>query len=265
MKKPDVRSKHQAFEASRMGGAYSFDPANLTLVTDPDDPLYDKRVEDNIPDGAVLDIAAQGVIEPVVVRKRVIGRNTTAVVIDGIQRTKRVLVANALLGQPYRGEIQAVQDAIERLKSAPIGRRVIELCPDGPLKVPAVMRADRTDAEAYDAKVSANFWRHDDPVARRAEIAQRMQKHGRTLDEIAARMGGCSTMTVRRMLAIDLSKPREKHVRSVATRPSAKQVSSLFEQVRGEITEREEALLKWILKGGDAAHVTEMFLSAAAE
>lgn len=264
MKKPDVRSKHQAFEASRMGGAYSFDPSNLTIPTDPTDPLYDKRWSDPIPDGAVLDAAAMGVIEPVVISKRVVGKNTLAVVVDGIQRVKRTLVVNALLGQQYRGEIQVVKDAIDRLKASPIGRRVIELCPDGPLRVPTTVRAG-TDADAYAAKVSANFWRHDDPVSRRAEIAQRLQKHGHSVDEIAARMGGCSTMTVRRMLAIDTTKPREKKVRGGATRPSAKQVASLFEQVKGEITEREKALLKWILKGGDAAHVTEMFLPAAAE
>lgn len=241
-----TRRHRHAFNAKRIDGT-SWDPAELTLVTDPKDPLYDKHIEEEVPDDAVLNMAAVGVIQPIVIKKR----GDDAVVIDGHQRTKRALIINALIGRPYKGKIQAVHDAIERMntkeESKEVAKRVVVYCPDG-IMVPAVARNRGDDALARAVKASAQaFRRNEDPVAMAADEAQRHKELGRSPEAIAESMR-LSVATVKRYLKMDLSKPRApKKKRGKATRPNFKQLVAWREKTNGELTKREICLLDWLM------------------
>lgn len=250
-RKPDSRKKRQALDLARGASTYSADPSQLTLVVDPADVFFQKRVNDPVPDGAVLDVAARGVIEPVVVRKR----DGESIVIAGRQRTKRVHVVNALVGTPYTGPIVAVREAIKRIEGTELHRTITTLCPHG-LKVPVIVRADKTEAEALATTTSSDFWRHDDnDRVRRAEIAQRMALQGFTAAQIAGTMGGkLSAATISRYLKIDLTKPpTAKKARGKATRPPGRRIDEFAEKYSDTFTPREKKILAWIRGESNAA------------
>jgi hypothetical protein len=257
------RKHKHAFDAKRID-ATSWDPNDLTLLTDPKDKLYDKHVEDEVPDEDVLNVAAVGVLQPIVIRKREHSDGRVeAVVIAGRQRTKRSLVVNALVGQPYRGSVKAVHAAIKRmttvLASIEIAKRVIAICPEG-VRVPAVHRNRGDDASAREIKSVENaFRRREDPIVYLADDAQRLSELGRAPEEIAEAMK-CSVATVRRYLKMDTSKPRKPpQRRGKATRPSVKQLVSLREKINGGLTEREKALFDWWQGDGSSTTVERAF------
>lgn len=208
--------------------SFSFDPADLTLITDPRDPLYDARVEDPIPLPAVLDAAARGIVTPIVVRR--VGE--LSVVLDGIQRTKRALVVNALCGvSKYSGNVSAVMQAIIDIKAGQeledsLARRVVALAPNG-LKVPAVARNGGSLGDAYAVKTALNEFRHDDPIARKIQKAHRLAELGRTPDDIALDMGGVSHTTVKRWLARDPNEVKVRKLRGQAKRPGVPRIETI--------------------------------------
>lgn len=239
---PTTAKKKQALDAKRLGGYFAVMPADLVLVTDSSNEFYDLRVEDPIEEGAVLDVANEGILENILVIRQKDG----IVVVDGHQRVKRALAANALIGHPYKGPVKAVHECIEKLKKSDVGKRIIELLADGPVQVPVKIGADDVK-QAWARKWSTNFWRHDDPVIRHATIAQRMHAHGTPIPEIAARMN-TSVMSVRRYIKMDLTKPRMKpKKRGGDTRPRVKEIQNASVALEEKFTSRERVLVGWIL------------------
>lgn len=157
----------QAIDAKR-GTHFLMDPADLYLVTDKEHPLYDTRVENDISESMVASIRVKGVIEPIVVRKN----GERLEVIDGRQRTKNAIEAN------------------KRLKA--------EGAPE--ILVPVILRKE-DDAIAFETSVELNEIRQSDDVITKAEKAVRLEKMGRTVDDIA-RAFGVTTVTIKSWLAL---------------------------------------------------------------
>jgi len=254
IQKPETAERLALFKR----GQTSIAPHELVLITDPKDPLFDKRVFLPLTDEAILNIAAVGYVQPVSARLR----GNDALVVDGIQRTKRGLVINHVVGQhEYKGGIPAVREAIARLSDATskIGRRIVELCPKG-VKVPlSIHRGEERDAFA--AKVSANEFRTDDALVERARKAQQMARHGHDEADIAATFAGVHVQTVKRWLAMDLDKERgPRKPRTKKAKPTAKRVGDVLSQ--GEtwnMTQREQALLEWVLGKRDHGALAKAF------
>lgn len=158
-----------------------FDPSTLTLVTDPNHPLYDERVHKPIDEATVLNIMHQGVLEPIIVTKNT---ETGAVeVVDGRQRVKCAIEANKRLAA--RGEAALV--------------------------IPGVVRRGRPH-ELAGVMVSTNEIRTADTPMNRAAKMARLANMGQGEDQIAV-IFGCTTATVRSTLALlDCSEPVRKAV-----------------------------------------------------
>lgn len=205
-------------------GAPSVEPHELTVISDPTDPLYDHRLHLPIKDEAVLNLAAAGQVQPIAVRARGFDE---MVIVDGLQRWKRATVINHLVGRrAYEGEVACILEAIERLKNSTIGRRVVELAGGGMKLYISVYRG--ADKEALRAKGSANVWREDDGKAEQIRKAQQMSRHGFSNAEIAETLGKTET-TVERYLAADPDKPITRKKRGKSKRPGTKRLGQLAE------------------------------------
>lgn len=221
-------------------GSPSMEAHELTLITDISDPSFDRRVLNPVSDEAILNLAAVGFVQPVSVHPR----GNTMIVVDGQQRTKRALIINAIVGRhDYDGPIQAVHDALKRLqlKDSLIGRRIIELCPQG-VKVPITIHRG-TEAHAYKAKVSANEFREGDPIAEKARKAQRLVQQGHDESGIAESFG-VHVQTVKRWLAMDTEKVKTKKPRAKNSRPSFVRVAKVYES--GAVNGETGLMLGWI-------------------
>jgi ParB family chromosome partitioning protein len=136
--------------------AFSVDPRELTLVTDPKHPLYDERVHAPLDEAMIASIMAVGVIEPVVVRKN----GPLLEVAVGRQRVKNATEAN------------------RRLKAE--GRYLI--------KVPIVIRTGEPK-DIIVAAVIENEIRRPDVILIKSAKARRMQHFGHTIADIAVAFG----------------------------------------------------------------------------
>jgi ParB family chromosome partitioning protein len=134
-----------------------FDPADVLIVDDPTDPLFDERHARSIEEADILNVLAFGVLQPVLAQRR--GR--VPVVIDGRQRVRWARLAN------------------ERLRAQ--GQH--------PIKIPIVFRHVEDASEAISVAVSCNEIRDDDDVLTRARKAARLRSRGRTLKEIGLAFG----------------------------------------------------------------------------
>jgi ParB family chromosome partitioning protein len=85
------------FNAVKRGELLLFDPDKLVLVEDKAHPLYDDRVNMPVSEPLVRSIAAQGVLEPVVVRRNGEAEDGTPIieVVDGRQRVRAARAVNA--------------------------------------------------------------------------------------------------------------------------------------------------------------------------
>lgn len=147
-----------------------FDPAALTLVSDPAHPLYDERIHLPLDEAMVLNIIDQGVLEPIIVWKD--AEAGTTCVVDGRQRVRHTIEANARL--VARGE--------------------------APLQVPAVVRRGSAVRMAQ-AMVSANeIRRADTPLGRAKKMAALLERGHDEAD--LALLFGCTAQTVRNTLAL---------------------------------------------------------------
>lgn len=144
-----------AIDASR-SNVYNVDPDKLTVIDDPNHPLYDSRVDMPVSEKMVRSIMTNGVIEPLIVRKN--GKNTE--VVDGRQRVKNAREAN------------------KRLHSE--GRDIV--------KIPVIFRNEK-DGVAASTGVLLNEIRKDDDVLTKAEKADRLRNLGRSDEEIAETFG----------------------------------------------------------------------------
>ena len=144
-------------------------PENLTLVYDKAHPLYDPRVEIAPPESMIANIAMNGVIEPVIVRKNGVDYEIVA----GRRRTKSAIEANNRL----------------RAEGKP------------PILVPCIMRGG-TDADLFGVMVSENEIRHEDTMIIKGMKARKLLDFGYSEQQIAVTFG-VSRQAVENWLAAD--------------------------------------------------------------
>lgn len=165
-----AKNSIDAYGASGKSNLLFFDPAALTLVTDPNSPLYDERVHLPVNEAMARNIDHQGVLEPVLVQKN--PETGLTEVVAGRQRVKAARLANE-----WR-----VARGVE------------------PIHLPAVVhKGSRRDA--LEAIISENEARQADTPLGRAEKMRRAMAMGRGEEEIAL-LFACSVPTVRATLAL---------------------------------------------------------------
>jgi hypothetical protein len=218
-------------------------PHELTIVTDPRDPLCDvERLELPVTDERIINFAVRGQIQPIVVRLR----DDKLVIVAGRQRWKRATVINHLAGvHIYKGPIKAVHEAIARLKDTDVEKRIVEKCPKGVKLKITVHRG--SEAEAAHASLSENEQRDEDPMIAKIQRAQRLSRNGFT-DEDLADDFGVGVPTVRRWLARDLDKPQApKKKRGKATRPGLQRLKKLVAAEHfGGLPDETQRVLRWV-------------------
>ena len=241
-------------------GAPSFFPDELALIIDPKDPMFDERVHNTVSDAAVLNLAANGYGQAVLLKPR----GDMAIVDDGQQRVKRGLVLNALNGtRPYRGSLPSVKEAIERLRGSETGRSIVTFCSDA-IKVPImIFRGD--EASAYRMKASVNEFREGDPTAVKIRRAQHMATRlSMEPPEIALALN-VSIGSVRKYLAMDPDrKPTGKKSRGKSPAPSKAVVRKLLADGCPELSKREVTLLNFFGLGVGAPEFAAEFPKLAA-
>jgi ParB family transcriptional regulator, chromosome partitioning protein len=137
--------------------AYSVDPKLLVLISDPNHPLYDERVDAPTDDAMVASIKRFGVVEPIIVRKN----GEALEVVDGRQRVKNAIEANRQLKEE--------------------GKYLI--------KVPVVFYRGGDGADLVGTAITLNEVRRPDAVLIKAAKARRMLQVGATLAEVAMAFG----------------------------------------------------------------------------
>ncbi len=165
-----AKNSVDAYGATGKTNLLMFDPLTLTIVTDPEHPLFDERVNLPLDEAMVLNIMHYGVVEPVVVRKNT---ETDAVeVVAGRQRVRCAIEAN------------------KRLKAQ--GHE--------PRSIPGIVkRGDYGDSQAV--MILENEIRRDDAPTIRAAKMNRMIARGASEAEVAICFG-CSPQTVKNSLAL---------------------------------------------------------------
>lgn len=150
-----MASLHVTLNAQR-SDAFTLDPENFTLVTDPEHPLYDPRVHDEPDEALVRNVMVYGVIEPVIIRKN---------------GDKVEVVAG-------RGRVKAAMEANRRLTAE--GKQ--------PIRVPAILKRG-ADADMYGVLISENECRREDNPLLKSEKAQRLINMGKSVEEVAVAFG----------------------------------------------------------------------------
>ena len=128
----------------------------------------------------MLNLAAVGFVQPVSVRLR----GDEPVIVDGVQRVKRALIINAVVGASYTGH-SVDQEAIIRLSVYRLiaGKRIIELSAKG-VKVPIIVhrgKEGRVRCEGLGQRVPPGR-----PIIEKARKAQQLNTHGHDAADIAA-------------------------------------------------------------------------------
>jgi ParB family chromosome partitioning protein len=202
----------QAFDSAKRGVIFSFDPDEVVLIVDPKHPLYDVRIELPLKAGFVENVAARGVITPIVVRK-IDGK---PIVIDGRQRVKAAREAN-------------VRRRAEGLE---------------PIQISAIDRKGGA-GDAYGVTVSANEFRTDDEMREKVRKAQHAYNVlGRSPEDIAIDFG-VGENTVKKWLDTEETAVKPRKARGPSKAPSVK-VVRLALQTEGYIaSDVARAALKW--------------------
>jgi ParB family chromosome partitioning protein len=136
--------------------AFILEPEKLTLVTDPNHPLYDPRVNDDPDEALVRNVMVYGVLEPVLIRRN----GERAEVIAG------------------RGRVKAALEANRRLTAE--GKQ--------PIRVPAILKRG-PDADMYGVLISENECRREDNPLLKSVKAQRLIDMGKSVEEVAIAFG----------------------------------------------------------------------------
>jgi hypothetical protein len=187
------------------------------------------------------------------------------VLVAGRTRWKCATVINHLAGcHAYRGSLACILEAISRNKGSELEKLIADRCSRG-MKLQFVLHRGEM-AQATSAMVSENEQRDDDPLAAKISRAQRLVGQGHSNEDLAV-MFGVSAQTIGRWLARDLSKPREKKVRSKRARPSTSivdHVEKLLFAIPGHIGTHAEATgacmaLCWVLGTKSNAEMVAMF------
>jgi len=210
--------------------AWTFDPADLILIENPDDPLYDPRVLLPLDEPMVLSIMFQGVIEPVIIAKQA----NQPVVVDGRQRVKCAREANRRLREQGKE----------------------------PVRVTAVVRRG-TDADLFGVVISTNENRQDDTPLGRAEKCSRYLAMGRKEGEAAIAFGVTKQTISQWMKLLQCAPAVRKAVeRGQLTSTDAAKLSNL---PRGEQNDKLEALLADAQKDGRRRVATKAVAAATGQ
>lgn len=160
----------------------SFYPEKLTIVTDPNHPLYDERHKLPCDDATVRNMMAFGVLEPIIVTRD--PESGAVLVVDGRQRVKNAAEANRRLHE----------------QGLPL------------LLVPATTRKGDDPATLMGVMIATNELRQVDPPMVRAAKMQRLKNLGQDDDAVALAFG-VNKLTVQNTLALlDCSKVVQKAV-----------------------------------------------------
>lgn len=165
-----AKNSIDVYGASGKSNVLFFNPEALHLVNDPAHPLYDERIHLPLDEAMILNIAEQGVIEPIVVWKDPESGRTC--VVDGRQRVRHTLEANK--------------------RRAAQGEK--------PHEVPGVVRRGSA-VRMQQAMVSANEIRRADSPLGRAKKMVSMLERGNDEKDLALCFG-CTVATVRATLAL---------------------------------------------------------------
>ena len=145
-------------------------PEELKVVEKKDANLYDKRIEKPLDETMVESIMKTGVLQTMIVRKD--GRDLF--VVDGKQRRAHAIEANKrLVGEDRQ-----------------------------PVRVPVMLRVEKTDVAYFEVQITSNAIRQDDDTVTNAEnVLFYMNRFGKTADE-AAKTWGKTTVTIRSWLRL---------------------------------------------------------------
>lgn len=255
----------QALDAQR-APAFSFDPRELVMPNQPDDDLYDPRVEGlPVTREDVLLVISQGAA-PIEVRKR----DKETVIVDGKQRNKAMIVANVLgAGCIYKGPVKSVRAAIDELsKDEEFVQRVRSLMKGRQMRIRAVA-ANAGDSRDSRIKMRARNRSHQDTMEERIKWAQEEhERWGTSVDDIADAEGE-TVQTVRRWLSPTTPKPRKP--RGPSARPAvavlkkvlADGVPELGTLLKIELGPRERMLLRMFVEGVNTVGFREEFPTLA--
>jgi hypothetical protein len=236
-------------------GSPSCWPDELTVINDPNHALFDERLALPVTDERIRNLVAVGQVQPIAVRVE----GNELVVTAGRQRWKMATVINHLVGvRMYKGKIESIWDAIERLKRTPLASWIADQVPNGMKLQFVVYRGDAM--EAGRASTSENEMRVDDPRDAKIRRAQRMAKQGHSAEDIADAFGfgvdAAAVAKVKRWLKVDLDRPQEKKPRPKSTRPSKSTVNDVVIALGDP---RVGTLLCWVRGESTAEQVLEFY------
>lgn len=247
--------KKSSLDKGKRISAYTFDPRELTLITDPSDPLFDRRVNDAmlpsdpLVTGFILSIAIKGVETLISVKKRESANGQEIIVRAGKQRTKGVLIVNALgAGVPYEGGVQAVHDAIAAFgEDVEFVKKITTFIGGRPLKIRAFPANAGDDASARLSMEIENTYRRGNTVVESIRSVQaEHEKFGTSIEDLAFGRG-VTEPTIRRWLKIDTyAEKRAKTERTTPKPPTQKRIKSFAFLMGSVLTEREKLLLGWV-------------------
>lgn len=229
-------------------GTPSLWPHEISPITNPKDPRYQpERLEMAIPDEEIRTFATLGQIQPISVR---INAREEVEIVEGAQRFKRASVINAVVGvHEYTGNIVAVKEAIARAKANGLGKFLAAECPSGVKLKFDLYRGD--EKEAARAQTVANEQRHDDPITVKVKRAHRLAKAGFSHEDIAQDFGHPDASTVKRWLARDPDKPKERKARTTKVKPGPVRTATAFDHLNGiakksDATKAALAIIGWL-------------------
>lgn len=206
----------QAFSCER-GTFFRFDPDKLEFA-DGDHTLADRgRTELPLEENLVLSIMADGVLEPVIVRKE----GDRAIVIDGRQRVK------------------CAREANRRLRAA--GKE--------PVTVPAIQRKG-DEIDAYGVMISANEIRIDDGPLARAQKCAKYLAMGRSEQQAAITFGVTTQCIKQWMRLLECAPPVRRAVEQHKLSASAASQLAKLEP------EKQAKELEGLLRGGNGKRPT---------
>lgn len=247
----------QALTAGRTP-AFVFDPADLVIDLPVDDPLHDPRVERfPVTKEDVLLIVTAGA-PPIEVRKR----GNDNIPIDGKQRTKASLVANALgAGVKYKGKVKPVKAAIELLgQDEDLVEFITKRMHGKPMKLRAVAANAGEEVDMRLRMQARNLHRHDDEIEEtKAWAREQSETFGTSVAEIALAVHK-SEATVKAWLGAGARKAgAAKKMRGPSSRVPMAALREALEAGSSDLSQRDAALLRMTLEGIDAPGFIEAF------
>lgn len=247
--------KKSSLDKGKRISAYTFDPLELTLITDPSDPLFDRRVNDAmlpsdpLVTGFLLSIAIKGVETLISVKKRESANGQEIIVRAGKQRTKGVHIVNALgAGVPYEGDVQAIHDAIAAFgEDVEFVKKITAFTGGRPLKIRAFPANAGDDAAARLSMEIENTYRRGNSVVESIRSVQaEHEKFGTSIEDLAFGRG-VTEPTIRRWLKLDTyAEKKTKPARTAPKPPTQKRIKSFAFLMASVLTEREKLLLGWV-------------------